>query len=151
VRKTRSSRYAVLAFLLTAGAGCPGRHAPAPAAETGRAERQTVAPPILALMGQRDLLSLTPDQVVALDSAHQRWSAENDRLTHRGTVVSAGVLGATVENRAVAPTGPEAQANHGRAARAVQEILDSEQERAVCELYRRRRERAHRLWPWCSR
>jgi hypothetical protein len=110
-----------------------------------------VAPPILALIGERDLLSLTPAQVVALDSIHQRWSAENDRLTQRGTVITGGVMGSGVENRAVAPTGPEARANHSRAARAVQEILDAEQQRAVCELYLRRRERAHRLWPWCSR
>ena len=138
----------MLLVTLVGGTACPSsQSAPASPAPEAVTPGQSVAPPILALLGQREHLSLTPEQVVALDSIHQRWSAENDRLTHRGTAVMSGLGGVSVERRLGVETGSEAQANHSRAAKAVEEVLTPEQKRAVCDLGRR----GNRAWPWCAR
>lgn len=120
---------------------------PASAQDTGRAEMRADPPPIFTLFGERERLSLTSEQLVALDSIQRQWSAENERLTRCGTVVSGGVV-TTVEARRVQPRGREARSNNYRAAQAVGKVLTAEQRQAVCELQGRRRARA--WWPWCE-
>jgi hypothetical protein len=140
----------VLAIVLSTGAGCSTRHSPAAAPAAGHGEREALAPPIPGLLGHRDLLSLRSDQVVALDSIHQLWRSENARLTTRGASITAGSFGSSIRRVAVSPSGPEAGANHLRAARAVERILAPEQRLATCELYRSGPEPVHRVWPWCG-
>lgn len=148
---TRKLEWGLLLLVLSTAPGCPaGRAALTPGGED-RAEREALAPPILALMGQRERLALTSAQVVALDSIHRDWSAENERLTRRGTAISSGVGGTSAAPTRVAPSGPEARANHRRAADAVERVLTVEQQLAVCDLHRNAREDASRLWPWCGR
>jgi hypothetical protein len=148
---TRRLRWALPLLVLGTSVACPAARAPSNPSAEDRAQREALAPPILALIGQRDRLTLTSEQVAALDSIHQAWSAENEKLSRRGTVVSAGAGGiVTAPSRSV-PSGPEARGNHLRAARAVEGVLSREQQLAVCELHRSGREAAHRLWPWCDR
>jgi hypothetical protein len=151
VHTTRKLQWAVPLLVLSTSLGCAAAHVASNPSAEDRAQRDALAPPILALLGQRDRLTLTTEQVAALDSIHRDWSAENDRLTRRGTVVSAGMGGASAGPSRVAPSGPEARANHVRAARAVEGVLDREQQVAVCDLHRSGREAVHRLWPWCDR
>lgn len=142
-------RAALALLFLGALPGCPaGAPSYGPPTES-RVERSILAPPILALLGERERLGLTSAQVGALDSIHREWSAVDGRLAGRGTSVSAGMGGVTTSPGRTAPSGPEARANHLRAARAVEAVLDPEQRRAVCDLHRRRREGVHRIWPWC--
>lgn len=140
----------MLLLVLSTGTGCSARHSPAGAEAESRQEREALEPPIPGLLGQRERLSLTSEQVVALDSIHRLWSAENGRLATRGTVISAGLF-ATSTHSVVSTSGPEARANHLRAGRAVEKVLEPEQRRAICDLYRARPEPVHRVWPWCGR
>ncbi|HSU13741.1 hypothetical protein [Longimicrobium sp.] len=146
----------ILLALLAFAGGCkhqaapPAEVSPSPATGESREQREALPPPILALIGERARLSLTSEQVVALDSIQQRWSAENARLTQTGMVMSTSVLGTTFKRGTVAPSGPEARANHFRAAKAVEAVLTEQQRRAVCDLHRTRPEPVHRLWPWCG-
>lgn len=145
--------------LLALLALCTGLKAPAhanaqasssSAAQESHEQRQALPPPILGLIGDRERLALTSEQVTALDSIYERWNAENTRLTRTGMVMSTGITGTTFSRGSVAPSGPEARANHLRAAKEVEAVLNEEQRRIVCELYSGRREPVHRLWPWCG-
>lgn len=95
-------------------------------------------PPIYALLGYRSDLELTSEQVSALDSIAQavddstraavaelrRASSENSRYR--------GMVPITDESR---PLLNQVREHHRRAALAVQEVLDEEQEAEVCRLY----------------
>jgi hypothetical protein len=151
VRTTRLLRFSLLILLLSTVAGCPASRAVSRPEGEDRAHRDALAPPISALLGQRDRLSLTSAQVVALDSIHQEWAARDGRLTRRGgSVISAGAGGTSVAPARVASSTPEARANHLRSAHAVQSVLNREQQLAVCEMYRNARTDVSRLWPWCG-
>ena len=141
---------ALLAFCTGSAIQASAQASPSPAGQESREQREALPPPILGLIGDRERLSLTSGQVSALDSIYERWNAENTRLTRTGMVMSTGVLGTTFSRGSVAPSGPEARANHLRAAKEVEAVLTAEQRRIVCELYSGRRERVHRLWPWCG-
>jgi hypothetical protein len=143
---------AVLAFCagFEAPAQANAQTSPPPAAQESREQRQALPPPILGLLGDRERLSLTSEQVTALDSIYERWNLENTRLTRTGMVMSTGITGTTFSRGSVAPSGPEARANHLRAAKEVEALLTDEQRRSVCELFSGRREPVNRLWPWCG-
>jgi hypothetical protein len=143
-------RFSVLVLLLSTVAACPAARTASHPGGENRAERAAQPPPILALLGQRDRLSLTSDQVVALDSIHQQWAAEDNRLMRRGTVVSAGFGGTSATSSRTAASTPEARANHRWAAQAVQHLLDREQQLAVCAFYQNPRSAVSHLWPWCD-
>jgi hypothetical protein len=143
-------RWAVPLLMLGTSLGCPAAHVSSSPSAEDRVQRDALAPPILALFGQRDRLALTSEQVAGLDSIHSEWSAEDERLTSPGTVVTTGIGGASAGPSRVASSGPESRANHLRAARAVEGVLNRQQQLAVCELYHGGRVAAHRLWPWCD-
>jgi hypothetical protein len=114
--------------------------------------RDWPAPPIIALLGQRERLSLTSEQVAALDSIAQAWSRENDRLNPGGTIMTSGPLGVSVSRGPTKSRTPEAAANNLRTARALEQVLDSAQRETVCALKLApadRRDRSRPVWPWC--
>jgi hypothetical protein len=124
----------------SASTSSAGRTRPNPA------EMQLEAPPITSLFGQRERLSLSSEQLAALDSIQQRWSRENERLSGWGTMVTGGMTPGVSRVRA-APRTPEARLNNYRAAREAGEVLSEAQRATVCTLYRRSQAGAY--WPWC--
>jgi hypothetical protein len=137
-------------LLVSSAAAC----APAaqPAAPAPRAAANV--PPILGLLSERERLSLTPSQVVALEEVARQWDAANTKLTRR-------VRQAKVKPLALRAEAPAAADNNLRAARAVEQVLSAEQRRAVCELNRApaartastaapRHAERRRTWHWCT-
>lgn len=103
-------------------------------------------PPISSLFGYRERLSLTSQQITALDSVAS-WVREADRpvvaqLEEAGYDPLAGPRGgrfsADDSTRALVD---RIQQNHRRASEQVQEILTTEQEQEVCRLNQSERER----------
>ena len=119
--------------------------------EPRAAGEELEAPPILSLLGERERLSLGPEQVVALDSIAREWTLENDRQTVRGgTTVSTGVATTVSRGRPTVRNREAVAENNRRAARAVEAVLTPEQRRLVCDLQSARGgARASRVWPWC--
>jgi hypothetical protein len=146
--KTRPWSVAALACITA----CKPPAAAAPAPEA--AARDWPAPPIAALLGERERLSLTSAQVAALDSIFHEWGVENDRLNPAGTIVQSNPFGgASMYRGRVPPRGPKASANNLRAAQAVEQVLDERQREAVCALHLApadRRRRSTQVWPWCA-
>ncbi len=138
-------------ILLVSSAACAPAAppaAPAPVAQATAAE----VPPILALLSERERLSLTPAQVVALEAVAREWDAANTRAVRR-------VRQARVKPLALRAEAPAAAGNNLRAALAVEQVLSAGQRRAVCELDRAPGARAastaaprrvRRAWPWCG-
>lgn len=133
-------------------------------------------PPIYALLGEREELELTSEQVVALDSVAQRVPEENRPLAERLRELR-GEPANVPEDSPIADADVEAvveriRANNLEAAAAVQAILTPEQRTSTCEIFQepldngREREAPARLdslrvgtggiliastqvWPWC--
>src|SRR5215213_601503 len=109
-------RRAPLVILAALAAACvlPGSAA---GQEPRAAEGQDEVPPVLSLLGQRERLSLTSEQIAALDSIAHEWDVENERLTVRGTMISSGLGGTSISRvRTVNPSRKEAAANNLKAA-----------------------------------
>lgn len=139
-----------LVILAALAAACVAS-APAAGQQAAEPEGQDEVPPVLSLLGFRERLSLTSEQIGALDSIAHEWDVENERLTTRGTMVSSGLGGTTVSTvRTVGGSRKEAAANNLRAARAVEAVLTPEQRRLVCEMGSARRSRGRSPWPWCN-
>lgn len=130
-------------ILLVSSAAC------APSApHTAPAPRRADVPPILSLLSERERLSLTSSQVIALDSVAREWDVANSRLTRR-LRSSRGIVPlpvAALRSDATSPRAALAE-NNRRAAAAVERILTPAQRGAVCEV---RRPGTRRVWPWCA-
>lgn len=125
-------------------------------------------PPILSLIGYREEIGLTSDQIAELDSLalavrdrnrplmeELREYASDSRSRYRGAIV--------VDERS-RPLIDRARRNNREAAEAVESLLSAEQAEAVCRVVRRddpprerpRRERRDTTalppagWPWCG-
>jgi hypothetical protein len=133
------SRVLPMILLAASAAACaPSAPAVAPAPEPApRAERAHAdVPPVLALLSERQRLSLSAAQVAALDSIAREWDVMNEKL-HRRAGVARGNRppafalalrpGATPALSAIAQ-------NNRRAAEAVRQVLTPEQRQAVCTL-----------------
>lgn len=135
-------------------------------------------PPIYSLLGFRERLSLSSEQVEALDSLAQDVKRRNDPLVDSlRTVADArsgrarGIIPITEETR---PVLERVRDQNRAAATAVQDLLSDEQQTQVCQLFdetrrdrlRSRRDRDRpvrqtapadtalffslRGWPWCG-
>lgn len=135
-------------------------------------------PPVYSLLGYRDRLELTSDQVEALDSIAQDVKRRNDPLVDTLRAVAdartgraRGIIPITDETR---PVLERVREQNRAAASAVQAVLTEEQQAEVCQLFeqtRRDRERIRRDrnrppqqiapadtalflplrgWPWCG-
>lgn len=135
-------------------------------------------PPVYSLLGYRDRLSLTSEQVEALDSIAQEVKRRNDPLVDSLRAVAdarsgraRGIIPITDETR---PLLERVRDQNREAANAVQDVLTDDQEVQVCQLLdqqrqdrtRRRGERDRPLpeiapadtalfmplrgWPWCG-
>jgi hypothetical protein len=135
-------------------------------------------PPIYSLLGFRQDLNLSSEQIEALDSIAQAVELENDSaiaaLREIAAAQSRRNQGLIPVNEMTIPLLEEVQGNNRAAARAVGGLLDEEQEAEVCELFepdadderdgRTRRARASPAslpadsatwrpltgWPWCT-
>lgn len=135
-------------------------------------------PPIYSLLGFRERLSLSSEQVVALDSLAQDVKRRNDPLVDSLRTVAnsrsgraRGIIPISEETR---PVLERVRDQNRAAATAVQDLLSDEQQTQVCELFeetRRDRLRSRggrdrpvrrtapadtalffslRGWPWCG-
>jgi hypothetical protein len=145
-------------LLVSSAAACvPSVPPAAPAPRSTRMDADV--PPILALLSERERLSLTSSQVIALDSIAREWDAANAKLIRRNSFVRARrpELGFI----AVRPdAGPSRAAHNRRAAEAVERVLSPSQRQAACEPPRRSSAGApsraaargpkRPAWPWCA-
>lgn len=145
----------LVALLASSAAACaPSTPAAAPAPRTPE------VPPVRALLSERERLSLTGEQVVALDSIARDWDATNTRL-HRKLGAARGKrpAGIALALRPEAPTLRAALAeNNQRALRAVEKVLSDGQRAALCGAPEAPRMRTASLraeprrpaWHWCG-
>lgn len=145
---TRPAAALALALSLAAG-GCASGPEPAPAVlPDGLAP--VAAPPITALIGQREALSLTSAQVVALDSIGQALRQENAPFEERVRNTReawGGRIGRRDRARFLEQVGPALRAtweNNRLAAAAVGDVLTPAQRARACEIVRARREELFR-------
>jgi hypothetical protein len=148
------------ALLLVGAAAC------APSAPATRPSPEAEAPPVRALLSEREPLALTSEQVVALDSL----SRELDVAVSREMSAIKAPLRLTARKQAPM----RLTESHRRAVEAVQHLLRPEQRQRLCELQRarqgkaalrddkravagrthtlagQRRAEAPRTWPWCA-
>jgi len=123
------------AILLAASAAACAPAAPEPG-PAPRAQLDADVPPILALLSDRERLSLTSSQVIALDSIAREWDATNVKLNRR-LGVARGKRPVTAALRPEAsPTRAALAANNRRAAEAVQQVLTPAQREAACAMPR---------------
>lgn len=133
-------------------------------------------PPIYALLGHRDRLELTSEQIVRLDSIAVQLKEENDDLIDELEERSdlARNQAALIVGDEGRPILEEIRDNNRGAAEAVGRVLTSTQQTETCDLFnlnnddRRRRQRPRirgadpeaadsiwrslqsRTWPWCG-
>ena len=166
-------RARVLSVILAASAAACAPSAPAAAPEPRTAGLDVAVPPVRALLGERERLSLTSEQVVALDSIAREWDRANDKLARGGGGAKPAGLVTLALKAGKAATRPRTAVaeNNLRAAKAVERVLTPEQRRTVCELTgggagdrvdapagsrslvsssAPRRAKARRVWPWCA-
>lgn len=165
---TRTLKTALLALL----AGCgPG---PAPAGSPEVITPLTLEPPpIYALLGYRQDLSLTSEQVTALDSiaraTRERTSPLADSLQRAARRTRTGIIRL---DESTAPVLERIREGHREAVEAVREVLTDEQEATTCRLFAQARRgtappgqpaarrpppdslagaaAAARVWSWCA-
>lgn len=167
-------RSRVMSMMVIACAAC------APSAPATGPAPQADAPPVRALLSERDRLSLSTEQVVALDSLSREMDATDGAVSRRlgvikgGLVPRLGLAGKPREGLA------EVAMKQNEAVRAVERLLRPDQRRRLCELYLERqgkvalrddkralthvdgrggkrslassgaRRTEARTWPWCS-
>ena len=154
-------------ILIASAAAC------APSAPSSRPSPDADVPPVRALLSERDRLSLSSDQVVALDSISRELDVTDRTVSGRlnlikgGRVPRFGLLGKRHQGRS------ETAARQSQAVQAVERLLRPDQRQRLCELARERmgkvalrqdkralagdsyassaRQRTtQRAWPWCS-
>ncbi|MBW3629210.1 MAG: hypothetical protein KY464_07930 [Gemmatimonadetes bacterium] len=159
-----TKRFIVLAALAVA-VGCTAR----PAQERGQPPanmRLTVIPlaleppPVYALIGYRDRLDLTSQQVTTLDSLATAVRDENGALVdslEARAIINNRQPGVLQVNPSERPILDRIRANNRGVIDRVAELLNPEQETAVCELYEQdireanRRRPRQQIDPWSNR
>lgn len=158
----KSRIWSAILLVSSAAACAPSTPQLAPSPRPAGAEADV--PPILSLLSERERLSLTSAQVIALDSIAREWDVTNEKLVRRlriarGTrpvpmVATLRPEGSTARDRLID--------NNRRAALAVEQVLTPAQRTAACATTRRerpagakplldtRRTTAPRVWPWCG-
>ncbi|HET7273983.1 MAG TPA: hypothetical protein VFI91_02320 [Longimicrobiaceae bacterium] len=152
---------------LAISAGCSAPSAAPPDVEPVGTVLQVRPPPVYALLGERQELRLTSEQVAALDSIGSWLNAANAPLFLElngepgdPSVVDRATMVSLVE---------QIHENNTAAGEAVRDLLDDTQEGKVCEMFaidpddaeefRERRRRSARtdsiiqsltVWPWCG-
>lgn len=123
----KNVRWLVVGVLMLAACGAPPP-VPPTAAEPAVAPLQP--PPVFALIGQRETLELTSEQISALDSIGRWNSSANETVTRDPRV------------RDMRPGDPAVDSvtrvirqNNLQAARGVETLLSDEQRRQVCEMF----------------
>ena len=149
-----TKRFIVLAALVVA-VGCTAR----PAQEPGQPPanmRLTVIPlaleppPVYALIGYRDRLDLTSQQVTTLDSLATSVRDENGALVdslEARAIINNRQPGVLQVNPSERPILDRIRANNRTVIDRVAELLNPEQETAVCELYEQDIREANRRRP----
>jgi hypothetical protein len=123
-------------ILLAASAAACAPAAPEPGPAPRRAQLQADVPPILALLSERERLSLTSSQVIALDSIAREWDVTNEKLNRRlGVARGKRPITAALKPEA-SPTRAALADNNRRAAEAVQQVLTPPQREAACAMPR---------------
>ncbi|HEX8672196.1 MAG TPA: hypothetical protein VF710_09915 [Longimicrobium sp.] len=124
----------VILLVASAAACAPSapQHGPAPR----RAQLDADVPPILALLSDRERLSLTSQQVIALDSIAREWDVNNVKLNRRLGVARGKRPVTLALNPAASPTRAALADNNRRAAEAVQQVLTPAQREAACAMPR---------------
>ncbi|MBW3571778.1 MAG: hypothetical protein KY467_11780 [Gemmatimonadetes bacterium] len=144
----------------------------APPAPAGQPSPIAEAPPVRALLSERERLSLSSEQVVALDSLSREFDVAGRGMSRRLSLIKGGLL----QRLAGEPDRPLARVadSHRRAIQAVERVLRPEQRARLCELQAARQQKealrqdkrslqgrtlassppgrraAERTWPWCS-
>lgn len=154
-------------ILIASAAAC------APSAPATRPSPDADAPPVRSLLSERDRLSLSSEQVVALDSISRKLDVA-DRSSGRSRrsikrALAARASSAKQPDRALALVA----GSHRSAMHAVEQLLRPEQRERLCDLQREReasaalrrdkragaghslasgmrRSEKRRGWPWCS-
>jgi hypothetical protein len=155
-------------ILIASAAAC------APSAPATRPSPDADAPPVRALLSERDQLALSSEQVVALDSISRKLDVTGPAAGRsRGSLkrgLAARVSSAKQPDRALALVA----GSHRSAMQAVEQLLRPEQRQRLCDLQREREARTalqqderavgghslassgarrgekRRGWPWCS-
>lgn len=123
-------------ILLVASAAACAPSAPQPGPAPRRPQLDANVPPILALLSDRERLSLTSSQVIALDSIAREWDVTNVKLNRRLGVARGKRPVTLALNREVSPTRAALAANNRRAAEAVEQVLTPAQRDAACAMPR---------------
>jgi hypothetical protein len=123
-------------ILLVASAAACAPSAPQPGPAPRRAQLDADVPPILALLSDRERLSLTSSQVIALDSIAREWDVNNVKLNRRLGVARGKRPVTMALNPAASPTRAALADNNRRAAEAVQQVLTPAQREAACAMPR---------------
>jgi hypothetical protein len=144
---TMTRSYILLSAVLLGACGGPARPADTPEPAPGAVAISALeAPPVHALIGHREALSLDSEQITALDSIGQHVHAENQarmrRLAdHRGELRTGRdarpgeVVPATDTARVILES---IQSLNREAKESVRELLTAEQRTRTCELFRDR-------------
>jgi len=138
-------KFSSIVIVLLAAAGCSGNTEPRPAPGRGPgvATRPSDVPPVYALLGQRERIELTSEQIAALDSIGI-WVAEANRellesLREHGLDSPRMVASAPIDPDRIAPEGRailvELGENNTAAARGVEGVLTTAQRDRICELF----------------
>lgn len=123
-------------ILLVASAAACAPSAPQAGPAPRRAQVAADVPPVLALLSERERLSLTSSQVIALDSIAREWDVHNVKLNRRlGVARGKRPISAALRPEA-SPTRAAIAANNRRAADAVEQVLTPAQREAACAMHR---------------
>ncbi len=123
-------------ILLVASAAACAPSAPQPGPAPRRAHLEADVPPILALLSDRERLSLSSAQVIALDSIAREWDVTNVKLNRRLGVARGKRPVSLALKREASPTRAALAANNRRAAEAVEQVLTPAQREAACAMPR---------------
>ena len=159
---------AMSVILIACAAAC------APVAPATRPSPDAGAPPVRALLSERDRLSLSSEQVVALDSISREMDVTNRSVGGRLGIIKGGLMPRLGLGKAPDRALALVAGSHGAAMQAVQQLLRPDQRQRLCELQRERegktalredkrslaghtlassgtrRSEGRRTWPWCS-
>ncbi len=155
-----------MVILLSVGCAAPQ---PQPEPEDrDRTVLRVQAPPVYALLGEREELRLTSEQVATIDSIG-RWLHEAN-APHLLTLNGAPGERTVAEEDTLLALLEEIHENNSSAGAAIEDLLNDTQEAQVCEMFAEdleeeretremRRREAHTdsiigaltVWPWCGR
>jgi hypothetical protein len=155
-------------ILIASAAAC------APVAPATRPSPDAGAPPVRALLSERDRLSLSSEQVVALDSISREMDVTNRSVGGRLGIIKGGLMPRLGLGKAPDRALALVAGSHRNAMQAVEQLLRPEQRARLCDLQRERQGKAalredkrslaghsfassrsrrrekQRVWPWCS-